>query len=84
MRAKGFPDDSLQAISLNRQPAALLRYRQTQSGPSFAAFPGQDGEQLVPAPIRFFENALKGSGVEQTIFSCKPLARRVFLLMAIV
>lgn len=81
---KGFANDSFQPISLNCQPAVLFRYRQSKPGALPAAFPRQNREQLVPAPTRFFENALKGSGVEQTILSCKPLARRVFLIMLVV
>jgi hypothetical protein len=64
MQAKGFANGSFQAISLNRQPAVLFRYRQSESGTLPAAFARKDGEQLIPTSICTLENAPKGSSVE--------------------
>jgi len=84
VRAKGLANDSLEAVSLNRQPAVLLCDRQTQPGAFVAVRSRQDSKHFVPAPVRFFENALKGVSVKQAIISRKSLARRVFLLLLVV
>ena len=83
VRPEGFANDSLQAVALNGQTAVLLGDREAQSGALPAVLPRQHGEQLVAAPMRFFEDALIGISVEQTVLSSEPLGACVTLFWVI-
>lgn len=80
MHPERFTNDSFKAIPLSRQAAVLLRYRQSQPCNISRSLPRQYRKQLVPTPVRFFENALKGFSVLQAILSPKPPVRRIDLI----